>query len=427
MNDNLLTQYLPQTATRSEFLAATTTLVRPTDEELSASPQERLRILHSSNAVRTAVFTDPLSVAPTPHFPRPQLYPVYIAIDAYMRSGYALRAKEQFHDGQPVIGARLGKEVVDTFKRRLASVEIMSDEKTILLTGPSGGGKSVGLEKICTLFPAFIDHVTKTEGEVQLIQIPILRVRCIGRFTAKDVAMSFFNAIARIVGPSYTAHYRHSRSVDYLFAGIATLCNTFAVGLVIWDEFQDILQAKGTDSRSILNLILATISLSKTPMLFCGTYHTLDIFSEDVRASRRYAQADFRIHRVVSPESSEWKTCCRIRWAYQFVKNQSEITPEIIALLHEYTQGLPAYLDTIMVNCQIEAIMNGSEIINADNLKRAWIKSTALHGPVAALTSGNVSALENYRDLWHPELTVDPLDLLEAAKRAAKANQHVIR
>ncbi|MDM4772858.1 TniB family NTP-binding protein [Solimonas sp. SE-A11] len=407
-SNNLLLKHLPKTLSRMEFFKNSAAIPVATEKDRNAPIEERMMKLIANL---------------DSFYPRKELYPLYLAIDGHMRNGYLIRSKELLHNGMPVLGDWSQTDFERAFKIALAAIDYQTDEHAILFTGAAGSGKSSGMEKIQSLYSRTIDHARLSAGKVPLLQIPILYVRCMGRVTPRAVAMGFFDALRKIVGPEFVAHYHERRSVYALYAGIALLCNLFAIGMVMWDEFQDVLQAKGAEPRTILNLMLASISVSKTPMLICGTYHTYDLFTRDVRAGRRFAAGDFRLHRMRNPKATEWEDLCKVRWSYQLVKHQAELTPDLVELLYLYSQGLPAFLNAVMITSQRVAMENESEILNSENIKEGFRRAGLIHGAVYALKSGDLAALQNFPDIWHPDLMTDIDDLMKRAEAKSQANK----
>ena len=76
-----------------------------------------------------------------------------------------------------------------------------------------------------------------------------------------------------------------------------------------------------------------------------------------------------------------FKTFCEVLYAYQYVKQRTEITDAITEWLHEHTSGNISVVVSLIHDAQEIAILNGREVLNLESLNEAYQQRLSmLHG-----------------------------------------------
>ena len=88
-------------------------------------------------------------------------------------------------------------------------------------------------------------------------------------------------------------------------------------------------------------------------------------------------------------------------WQYQWIKNYSSLTPEIIEVFYQKTMGITDGVIKLFMACQIDAIMTEKEIITAKSIAQvAENKMPLTNKMITALRDKNFEELSKYDDIF---------------------------
>lgn len=334
--------------------------------------------------------------------PRPEYLRFCRAFERLLIAGYRYRGglaegfqRHRYLDNQPDIAPRVR--------------HFISNGSCLLLAGITGAGKSYLVKLITVYFGGVIDHTKLTGGKIDLIQVPVLYMRCPPSSGHRAFCIAFFEAL----DATLDAHGLHSDlisktkiSLDALKSAVKQLCKTYAIGALILDEFQDMLTSARSRNRDgdrlTTNFLLWLRDEVRVPIAYVGTFPMLDFFDLDSRSARRSARGGAYIVDRFKKDSDEiWIQMCRAYWDSQWVRNPRPLGA-LHKILYKLSQGVPDFLHLLIKASQELAIESGQEYLNADLIQEAYdTRRVELHASVAALASGDRKGLRPFRDLWH--------------------------
>ncbi|WP_420467180.1 AAA family ATPase [Panacagrimonas sp.] len=333
-------------------------------------------------------------------YPRPEYLRYSMLFDRLVRAGYEPR-RNLIEGNGPSLCERSPGIVYNTAKT------LPIDGSCLLLAGATGSGKTYITKLICAQYPEYIDHGQITKGRIQLVQIPVLYVRCPSNGSLISLGRAFFLALderLQLHGFYSKRAEKTSASTEDLSQAMSQACKTHAIGALVFDEFQDLMDASHKSSRGIINFLLSLRDTIKVPIVYVGTFPMLSLFGNDGRSARRSAAGGaVLIARFPSHDDEIWMAMCDAYWAAQWTKKPSKLTPQLRKLIYSLSQGIPDYFHQVFVRAQELAIESGHERLDEDTLQDAFdYRCQALHTTVAALAKGTRSEIHAFRDLSHP-------------------------
>jgi hypothetical protein len=153
------------------------------------------------------------------------------------------------------------------------------------LIGVSGMGKTRSVQRILGRFtPQVIVH----EQPFALHQVAWLRLDCPAKGSEKQLCFSFFKEMDRLLGTNFEARHGASREpVDKMLPQMAGIANRHALGLLVVDEIQHLIEAPGPVRRSLLNFFVTLVNVVGVPVLLIGTPRALPLLDGAFRQARR--------------------------------------------------------------------------------------------------------------------------------------------
>ncbi|MEG1926322.1 MAG: ATP-binding protein [Ruthenibacterium sp.] len=237
------------------------------------------------------------------------------------------------------------------------------------VVGASGVGKSTAMQQVLAQFPQQIEHEHYHGYSFCCKQIPYLVVQTPHDASVKGLCLDIMLQIDDLLGTQYYKRALTSRATtDMLTSQLAQITRTVNLGLLVIDELQNISYSKSGGDVRFLNFIVQLINSAHLSTCLVGTPQVLDTLQREFRSARR--ATGFVYDRL--PDAEEFSLLLNTMWAYQYVTNQSELTPEIRAWLYRKSQGVADIVVKLLYHAQMFAIISGSETLGIKELDAAW-------------------------------------------------------
>ena len=240
--------------------------------------------------------------------------------------------------------------------------------------GISGIGKTSCIQSAINLLGPIIE----TENPCHKI-IPVVMVSCPFDTSYKGLLCQILISIDEILGTDYYNKTQRTKMNSQQILGmVCQLCHLH-VGLLIVDEIQ--LLSGATQAGAILyRMILQIINTSCITVLLVGTAECLRFFSETQQIARRSVGLQYGAMEF----DSDFRKLAEILYSYQYVKQASKLTENILYWLYEHTGGIPAILTAIIHDSQEIAILRGRETLSIETLTEAYSsRMKMIHGYLA--------------------------------------------
>jgi hypothetical protein len=148
--------------------------------------------------------------------------------------------------------------------------------------GTSGMGKTSIIEQTLSFLPQALRH----EQHGKLFQIVWLKLDCPPDGLLKQFLLMFLAKVDHLLGTRYLQYYGRS-TTDMLIVFVARVAALHRVGLIVIDEVQHLLEAKGQRRDLMLNFFVTMANEVQVPILTVGTIKALELLPPTMRGRRR--------------------------------------------------------------------------------------------------------------------------------------------
>lgn len=275
------------------------------------------------------------------------------------------------------------------------------------IIGPSGVGKTMGIERILLLYPQLIIH----EQEIELYQIVWLKLDCPFDGSLGGLCRRFFETVDEILGTNYRSKFASSRMpLDAMIHHMAQLAALHCIGVLVIDEIQHLSMAKSGGAEKMLNFFVTLINTIGIPVVLVGTMGALPVLQNDFRQARRGTGVGCLVWEALEP-GVQWDILMDSMWKYQWTKMEFPCTEEMKALFYEESQGIVDVAVKLFLLSQLRAIAHRIEIVTTELVIDTAKEHFKLMKPMLeALKTKNPHELAKYPDM-------QPLDITEAIAR----------
>lgn len=270
------------------------------------------------------------------------------------------------------------------------------------LLGLSGVGKSTAVERILSLYAQVLFHQAYHDRPLSLVQLVWLKLDCPPDGSTRGLCLSFFQAIDQRLGTNYYQNYANNGNkvtVDSLLPQMARLSWIHRIGVLVVDEIQNLSLAKSGGAAQMLNFFVYLVNTLGLPVVLIGTPKARQLLTREFRQARRSTGQGDPIWNNMA-ENELWQLFLESLWRYQYVRNPSQLTPELSHTLYDETQGITDFAVKIFMLAQIRAIVTGQETLTSAIIRSVAAESLCFAAPaLSALRTGNRYALQQFEDL----------------------------
>ncbi len=238
------------------------------------------------------------------------------------------------------------------------------------IIGVSGIGKTITVERILSLYPQVVEHVEYNGFPLITKQVVWLKIDCPCDGTLKGLCSELFRELDRLLGTDYlTLYSRRRTTLDRMLSAISQLVYIHNVGLLIFDELQNLGAASKGTSETALNFFVTLVNTSGVPVVMMGTPKVLSILQKEFQQAKRGSgQGDLLWPRMKPGES--WDLFVESMWDYQYTRESVSLSRSFLNKLYEESQGIPFLAVHIYKLMQEDAILSGKETFREKDVAR---------------------------------------------------------
>lgn len=288
-----------------------------------------------------------------------------------------------------------------------------STASALTLLGCSGMGKTETTSRILRLYPQVINH----EKPYSFQQVVWLKLECPHMGSARQLCLDFFSAMDSLLGENYFRRYQRS-NLDLLSTQMGRVAAQHGLGLLVIDELQNLVNIESYESQKrhrsgnhdrekLLNFLLTLINKIGVPMLLVGTLAAAPLLKDTLRIARRASGFGSLVWERLERKEG-WDYFVKDLWQFQWTRNPTELSQEIIDCMYEETQGILDLAVKLFMLAQLFAIQlseleqdkYGSELLSVKLFQRVAREEFKLIEPMLiALKRGDREAIARYDDI----------------------------
>lgn len=274
--------------------------------------------------------------------------------------------------------------------------DIRSSASSFTLIGFPGVGKTSAIERVLSLYPQVLLH----QSPVNMIQIVWLKLNCPHDGSLKTLCMDFFEKIDLLIGTNYFEKYgKRSNSVSSMVTRMGQVARLHSIGALIIDEIQHLLSATGAASEMMMNFFVTLVNEIGIPVMFIGTMKAKALLQKDFRQARRSSGQGDMVWQQMKLDD-DWEVLITSMWDYQWTKENTELTKELLNTIYEESQGIADVAVKLYLLAQARAIDSGLEKITPQLIQKVVKEDLQMLQPMLdALKSGNLSDIAKYEDI----------------------------
>lgn len=235
-----------------------------------------------------------------------------------------------------------------------------SDSFTII--GGAGIGKSSAIFRAIALITQGTIEIEKPYVKV----VPCIVVQCPFDSSVKSLLLEILRKIDEAIGSNYYEKAVKARATTDMLIGLVSQACLNHVGLLIIDEIQNVANSK--NGNNLIGSLTQLINNSGISICMVGTLDCKPFLEQTAYLARRSLGLEYSTMKF----DKQFTNFCTTIWCYQYVHQKNELTPVILEWLYEHSGGNTSIIVTLIHDAQEIAILNGSEILNIENLNNAY-------------------------------------------------------
>lgn len=245
-----------------------------------------------------------------------------------------------------------------------------SDSFTII--GASGIGKSTAISRAISLITG--NKVIEVDEPYTTI-IPCMVVQCPFDSSVKGLLLEILRKVDEHLGSKYYENAMRVRATTDMLIGSVSQVALNHIGLLIVDEIQNVVNSK--HGKSLVGALTQLINNSGISVCMVGTPESALFFEQAMQLARR----SLGIQYGSMGYDAYFEEFCDVLFSYQYVRNETILTPGIMEWLYEHCAGIISVVVSLVHDAQEIAILTGKESLNLETLNMAYQQRLSLlHG-----------------------------------------------
>lgn len=301
-------------------------------------------------------------------------------------------------------------------KQKMDAVWTGTTGESLLITAPSGFGKTMMVRRTLASLTQVIDHTEYNGKKFKQPQILWIYLKIPSNANRKSLCHIFLEEIDKCAGTDYAMKTPMSTQIGNYERLFKTIIETYKVGLLVVDELQNLSVSKAGGDQEFLNFFSALSEQWRLGVVLVGTPNIIPTLEKTFTAGRRLTSGgDIHLDRYAKDDST-WKDMITTLWPYQYVNTPSEIyrinsenqdreicDQKLFDKIYFLTQGIPFVFSFLFIHVQMLAMENpsedGKETIGINRWKQAYNESSILIKK--AVEDMRTNGGKNYPDLMN--------------------------
>ena len=297
-------------------------------------------------------------------------------------------------------------------KQRMNAVWKSTIGESLLITAPSGFGKTMKIKRVLHSLTQVIDHTEYNGEKFEQAQILWIYIKIPSNAARKSLCHLFLEQVDICVGTTYATDNNESTRIGTYEAIFRTIIETYKLGLLVVDEMQNLSVSKAGGDEEFLNFFSSLAEQWSMGLVLIGTPDTIPILTQTFTASRRLTSGGDKHYDRYQIDDPIWQSLVMTLWRYQYTNTPKtlykatnvgrEITDQrLFDEIYKMTQGIPFIFTFLFIHAQFTAIdepkADGTEQLTIKVLRRAYNESSTLIK--AAVEDMRLTNGKNYTDL----------------------------
>lgn len=232
------------------------------------------------------------------------------------------------------------------------------------LIGLSGMGKSLVVQHILQNFPQVI-VAGDSQSVVPLNQLVWLNISCPHDGLMRSLCRSIICQVDEAFDSNYASLLHRQYLGDKLRISTAKLLRVHGLGLLVIDDFENVLNANEREQAEIFMLVIELVNSVGIPVLLLGNPKMFSLIKENFMQDVRGGSDNSVIWNRMEL-NEDWNFLVKSLLKYQWTNEEAEFSPEIVQRLFSESIGIPAVAIKGYILAQQRAIVRDLPRINAD-------------------------------------------------------------
>ncbi len=329
---------------------------------LEIKPDYDESIREENMAVRLMGLSDIYNVYVPSKMTKEIYYKLYLALVYSMRKKTTRKAVLQQNENHKAIMAQEYKGII-------------GGADSLLIAGTSGIGKSTAISRAISLISD--NGVMELDVSYSFI-IPCIVVQCPFDSSVKNLLLEILRKVDEQIGSNYYQNAIRARATTDMLLGMVSQVSLNHVGLLVIDEIQNVVNSK--NGRGLIGMLTQLINDSGISICMVGTPESAMFFESSDYLARRSLGLQYQ----AMAYDEDFCNICKVLYAYQYVRNYTELTEAITEWIYEHSAGIVSNIVVLLHDAQEIAIMDGAERLNISSLNKAYKnRMSLLHGYIA--------------------------------------------
>ena len=331
-----------------------------------------------------------------------ELYNIYVPLnmgaEIYSKIYLAMLRSIQKKETRLAVRQRIenGKMISAREENKNYYQGIIGGADSFTIIGDSGIGKSSAISRSLNLISQ--NGVIEINEPNYCKIAPCITVQCPFDCSVKGLLIQILREVDAAIGSEYSDQAIKMRStVDMLIGSVSNVCLNH-IGLLVVDEIQNVV--KNRNGNNLISMLTQLINNSGISIAMVGTKECIDFFERVDYLSRRslglrYDSLEY---------GAEFRLVCQELFRYQYVKEKTELDEGILSWLYEHSRGVISNVVALIHDAQEIAILERTEVLDIQNLDRAFDERLQMmHGHIKSASKTKSATKVQHKMTLLPE------------------------